>query len=263
MQSPAYIPVTGTANDAAFGGDVTVTGNVLVGSDTELGDNGVGEIQLANAMTIPTTNPTGGGVVYASGGGVFLRDPSGAVSSMVTHNRVGCPMPGGITETANRNTVANVFTPTSGSLHIYSVFLMAGETVTNLSFCTSTTAASGPTHWWMVLLDQTYKQQAHSAGQTTTALGASTWKTLPMVTPYQATYSGVHYIGIMVVATVTQPTLISNSATFAAQFITGANVPTPLLGGTSTTGLTVPGTDNSTVYIAPTAATNTPYLYAS
>lgn len=59
--------------------------NALVGSATALGDNGVGEIQLANATTVPTTNPTGGAVIYASATGapVKLRDTAGKVRGLV------------------------------------------------------------------------------------------------------------------------------------------------------------------------------------
>lgn len=237
--------------------------NLVVGSATALGDNGVAELQLANATTIPTTNPTGGATVYASNGGLFLRDPNGTIEPLGMGNRVGAPMPNAWAETANRNTVSSSFTPVSGTLYIYSVYLQAGTVISNIGFCTGTTAASGPTHWWTVLLDNTYKLQAHSADKTSTALPASTWQSLPMVTPYTTTYTGTHYVGFMVTTSTTQPTVISNAATFNAQFITGTNVPTPLIGGTSSTGLTTPGTDGSTTYIAPTAATQTMYIYAT
>lgn len=58
--------------------------NVLVGSTSVLGDNGVGEIQLANATTAPTTNPTGGAVIYANSASatpVLIRDTAGNVRS--------------------------------------------------------------------------------------------------------------------------------------------------------------------------------------
>ena len=83
-----------------------------------------------------------------------------------------------------------------------------------------------------------------------------------MVTPYTCTYSGTYYLTLLVTTSTTQPTIASNAAV-PTIFVTGANVPTPLLGGTSTTALTVPGTDNTTTYAAPTAATATLYLYAS
>lgn len=247
----------------AASGVLYTSKNMLVGAATSLGDNGVGEIQLANATTIPTTNPTGGALIYASGGGVFHRDPSGASTAVISLNRVGIGMPLGLAETANRSTVGTLTTSiTSGTLYIFSIGLMAGESIGHVGFATGTTAASGPTHWWAAVLDNTYKQQAHSADQTTTALPASTWQNLAMVTPYVPTYTGTHYLGIMVTTSTTQPTIASNAAT-PTVFVTGTNVPTPLIGGTSTTGLTTPGTDGTTVYAAPTAATPTLYMYCS
>lgn len=69
--------------DVAFGraasGIAYVTNSLLVGSATDLGDNGVGELKIANATTVPTTNPVGGAVMYANGGELFARDPNGSV----------------------------------------------------------------------------------------------------------------------------------------------------------------------------------------
>jgi hypothetical protein len=243
-------------------GPLRANNNLQVGGGT-LGDNGAGEIQLSNATTIPTTNPTGGTLIYASGGGVFHRDSAGVVTPVISLNRVGVTMPGGLAETANRSTVGVLTTSvTSGTLYIFSIGLMAGESVGHIGFCTGTTAANGPTHWWTALLDNTYKQQAHSADQTSTALPASTFQNLAMVTPYVAIYTGTYYAAILVTTSVTQPTIVSNSTT-PTVFVTGTGVPTPLLGGTSTTALTVPGTDGTTVYAAPTAAVPTLYMYAS
>lgn len=56
--------------------------NLLVGANTALGDNGVGEIQLANAASIPSTNPTGGAAFYATGGQLATRNPQGLAQSL-------------------------------------------------------------------------------------------------------------------------------------------------------------------------------------
>lgn len=53
-----------------------VTSNLLVGAATALGDDGVGEIQLANVTTAPTTNPTGGLVLYSSSQGALVMRTS-------------------------------------------------------------------------------------------------------------------------------------------------------------------------------------------
>jgi hypothetical protein len=57
---------------------ITYPKGVTIGGATPgLGDNGVGEISLANAGTVPTTNPTGGGVLYSKQGVPTWRDPGG------------------------------------------------------------------------------------------------------------------------------------------------------------------------------------------
>lgn len=53
--------------------------NVLVNGATDKGD-GDGLIAIANAATTPTTNPTGGGVLYVDAGVLKYRGPSGIVT---------------------------------------------------------------------------------------------------------------------------------------------------------------------------------------
>jgi hypothetical protein len=43
---------------------------------------GVGVFGIANARTVPTTNPTGGGVMYTSGGALYYRGSSGTVTTI-------------------------------------------------------------------------------------------------------------------------------------------------------------------------------------
>ncbi|MFE2104002.1 hypothetical protein ACFW9W_44840, partial [Streptomyces sp. NPDC059468] len=60
--------------------------NLLIGSASALGDNGVGELQLADAATVPSTNPAGGSVIYsvsAAGVPLRMRDTSGNVRGLV------------------------------------------------------------------------------------------------------------------------------------------------------------------------------------
>jgi hypothetical protein len=44
--------------------------------------SGVGVIGVANATTVPTTNPTGGGVLYVEGGALKYRGSSGTVTTI-------------------------------------------------------------------------------------------------------------------------------------------------------------------------------------
>lgn len=57
------------------------SGNVGIGTTTQFG-SGTGVIGLANAGTDPTTNPTGGGVLYASSGALKWRGSSGTVTQL-------------------------------------------------------------------------------------------------------------------------------------------------------------------------------------
>lgn len=62
-------------------GDVkwAFTGSIGVGTSSEFG-SGKGVIGLQNAATVPTTNPTGGGVLYSEGGALKWRGSSGTVT---------------------------------------------------------------------------------------------------------------------------------------------------------------------------------------
>ena len=238
-------------------------GSILVGGTTALGDNGAGELQLANATTVATTNPTGGALVYASGGGVFTRDPNGTVNSLVSGGQAAGEPTGVIASTCHAFTASATATPTSGTLFIQRIFLPIGQKVSNIGFVTGLTAANGPTHWWTALLDNGYKQQAHSADQLTAAIAASTWQTLAMATPYTATYSGAYFLALMIATSTTQPTVVSTTTVPNAALISGTGLIGPVPGGTSTASLTAPGTDGTTVYATPTAAANFYYMYCS
>ena len=172
-------------------------------------------------------------------------------------------IPGSIAETCHRYTASSASTPNGGTLYIMSTTLTIGQVVGHLGFCTGANAGVAPTHWWAAILDSSYVQRAHSADQGSAAQPASTWQSLAMTTPYTAAYTGQHYLGLCFTATTTIPNILAPTFNPAAQFITGTGVPVPLLGGTSTTGLTTPGTDGTTTYIAPTAPGPTFFMYAA
>ena len=72
-----------------------------------------------------------------------------------------------------------------------------------------------------------------STNDTSTAWAANSRKTLSLTSTFTTTYSGIHYLGIMVAAT-TVPTIKGNTAKVGGQLSAAA----PTMGGTSTTGLT-------------------------
>jgi hypothetical protein len=58
---------------------ITGTGNVGIGTTAQFG-SGAKVVGLVNATTVPSTNPTGGGVLYAEGGALKWRGSSGTVT---------------------------------------------------------------------------------------------------------------------------------------------------------------------------------------
>jgi hypothetical protein len=259
----ACIGATGNPNTQTFTVLPNLSSTLVVGSTTPLGDNGVGTLQIANASVVPSTNPTSGFTTYGKSGAGYLRDPNGNVFSLVDAAPIGTNTTGALAETIPYYQCTTNAAPLSGDLYIQPIFLPAGTAVGHIGFVNGTTATTGTSHWWVVLLDNTYKQQGHSADQTTTVIAASTWKPLALATSYTATYSGRYYLGLMVaITTGSMPNPAAGTAPIAAM-ITGTSAPTPLLGGLSSTGETTPGTDGTTVYTAPTAAFTPIYMYAA
>jgi hypothetical protein len=141
-----------------------------------------------------------------------------------------------VAETANRMLVTetNLAALTSGTLFMQAIYLRAGQVCTNISFFSATTAAGTPTNQFFALYDNNRALLAQSANATTGAWAANTLKTLAMTAPFTATYTGLHYVGIMVTAT-TVPTLKGTSAAKTGGQLAGT---APILHGNSTTALT-------------------------
>jgi hypothetical protein len=107
---------------------------------------------------------------------------------------------------------------TSGKPWLVAIWLPAGTKVSNLTFCSGTTAMVTPSHWWFALYDSARNQLAVTADQTTATWSTSTAVTLPIATTatgaatsFTTTYTGLHYLGIMVAAA-TVPNLIGTSS---------------------------------------------------
>ncbi len=129
---------------------------------------------------------------------------------------------------------------TSGVLYLVPIWLPKGTVVSSLSFITGGTAVGTPTNYWFTLHDRNRVALARTADQTTTAWAANTVKTLAVAqttagtaTSYTTTYSGLHYLGIMIKAT-TMPTIVGEGSMAA-----GANV-APGFGDTNTGQSTPP-----------------------
>lgn len=135
--------------------------------------------------------------------------------------------------------------------------LRAGDVITNLTFCSATTAAGTPTNWWFALYSSasTPALLAQTADQTSTAWAANTAKTVALATPYTVPTTGVYYAAIMVKAT-TPPTLVGASLHTGAAVVTGQKV----LAVTSGSSLT----DTAPATLAtPTTVGTVPYCAAT
>lgn len=151
---------------------------------------------------------------------------------------------GALYETFDRNLCDEVNTAalSSGRLSLAAIYLPAGTTINSISFWSATTALATGTNQLFGLYDQNLNLLRSSTNDTSTAWAANSRKTLSLTSAFTTTYSGLHYLGIMVAAT-TVPTLKGNTAKTGGQLNAGA----PSMGGTSNTGLTtaLPATANA------------------
>lgn len=127
----------------------------------------------------------------------------------------------------------NLAALTSGTLFLQAIYLRAGTTVTNVGFCSGTTASATPTNGFHALYDINRNLLAQSANQTTTVWAANTVRFLAMTTPYKVTTSGLYYAGVLTVATT-----VNSLAGITAAGNAGLRTSAPIISGNSTTALT-------------------------
>jgi len=141
---------------------------------------------------------------------------------------------GMLAETFDRNFATNnASVGASGTLFLNAIYLYAGQTVSNITLFSATTAAATTANLFFALYDASRNLLAQSANQGAYTWAANTKKTLAMSTPYKVTQSGVYYIGVMQNAT-TIATLMGSPTKSNA--VVGADA--PILHGNSSTGLT-------------------------
>jgi hypothetical protein len=159
-------------------------------------------------------------------------------------------------ETFSRESAdANLPVLATGTLVFQAIFLPANTVISSITCVSGSTAAGTPTNQWFAVYDQSLNKLAVTADDTTAVWNADAAKTLLISGGFTTTYSGLHYIGVMVKAT-TPPTL-AGQATRAS--ITAL---APKSCGSSSTGLTNPASAPATA-AAITAAAASIYAYIS
>lgn len=192
----------------------------------------------ANKITPTYEVQAGGYAVYEDGMGWSIYTANGILlTGAVPLNGYDVAMfvTGCKAETFSRHLVPEVNTAllSTGRLSLEAIAIRSGELLTSISFWSATTAAGTPLNQLFGLYDNNLNLLRSSNNDTTTAWAANTRKTLNLTSTYTTTYTGLYYLGIMVVAT-TVPTIKGMTAITGGQLRAAA----PSLGGTSNTGLT-------------------------
>ena len=175
----------------------------------------------------------------------YLRDgsPTGLVRSNLDRTDVG-------SDTAAIAT---------GTMLSASLYLHAGDVVTNLTFTSGATAGASLTHWFFALYDTqtTPALISQTADQVAAAWAANTSKTLALAAPYMALTSGFHQASVSVTAS-TVPSLIGITVlSKASSGVVSGQVVLAQTSG-SALGATAPATITGA-----STATQVPYVVAT
>ena len=108
---------------------------------------------------------------------------------------------GALAETFPRWVVcANTAVLTSARLSVAGISLRQGMTISSISFISATTALVAGDNQWFALYNSAGALLAQTADVTSEAWAANSVKTLALTAPVTTTYSGLHYLAIMVKA---------------------------------------------------------------
>jgi hypothetical protein len=208
---------------------------------------------LTGTPTAPTATPGTNTTQIATtafvGSAVSAATSSTLASGVASATSVGAApdlRPTGWTsESAPRGLMASATVPAAGAvgatgtLRLTAVYLASGTVVNNLNVMIGSTGATAPTHFWMGLYDNNRNQLATTADQGTAAIAANTLYSLPVAitaagsaTSFTTTYSGLHYVGVLVIATTTLPLQVGPTSSIAGEY---AIILPPILSGTSDT----------------------------
>lgn len=194
-------------------------------------------------------------------GGLATLDSAGHLGATTDQQWLLDGSPTGLFRSNLRRTECggNLSALTTQVMTAVALYLKAGDVVTNLTFCSATTAAGTPTNYWYALYSNaaTPALIAQTADQTSTAWAANTPLTLALSTPYTVPTTGVYYAALMVKAT-TPPTLLGAALNVNASgaVVTGQKV----LANTSGSALTATA---PTTIATPTTVATVPYVAAT
>ncbi|MFJ2514705.1 right-handed parallel beta-helix repeat-containing protein [Streptomyces griseoviridis] len=230
----------GAAATSALSMAASATGAVVLDNDFT-GNGWSATAALSVSTAAPVTGP--GGMTALPGSNQVDADlnPQSALESAMR--------PAGRYETCSRLRVGTESQPTSGYLYLVPIWLPKGKTVTGLGFVSGNTAGAALTNQWFTLHNDARVALARTADATSAAWAATTAKELPLAqttagsaSSYTTTYTGLHYLGVMVAGT-TMPSLIAEGRLLAG------TTAAPGLGAT-TSGLTGPPTVTASAFTA-------------
>lgn len=150
---------------------------------------------------------------------------------------------GWTSQTFNRrnNALSTASTIASAQLQLSAIYLAVGTVVNNINVPWGSTGSTTASHWWFGLYSSAYVQLAVTADQLTATITADTLSSLAIAnvasgaaTTFTTTYSGLYYLGFVVVATIV-PTLNGKAA--GGTTVEGL---APVLYGASDTGAGAP-----------------------
>ena len=197
-----------------------------------------------------------GDYIVTSNGHVWICVTAGSPGTWVDPVATGAaaaayayPLPNGaLLETPGpRAMISGTATLASGTLRLVGIQLAAGQVVTKVGFvCNATALVQGATsnHLWGCLLDSSRNLLSQSADDTNPAWAAGAAKEFTLQAAQTISSSGLYYIGVMAAlsgAGAVLPALWAQSTSNG----TLQAVP-PIIGGTSTTGLTTTCTTPAT-----------------